>query len=443
MTASSLFLPHWLKDALAAPVAVLGAGRSGLAAAALLRRLGAEPVLYDEARMEGVEPLAFDQAHARRHRLVVYSPGFPPRHPWLEEARGAGCECVGEMDLAGLLWPGRIIAVTGTNGKTTITAFLAEALRALGLDARAAGNIGRPFASLFTESPGPESIAVCEVSSFQAETMRYFRAWATLWPNFAEDHLERHRTLEKYFHAKYNLVKRTEADRVFFGPSVFATARSLRLDLPVGNLVPMEHLAVDPRLEGTPFARFPQRTNYTLVETFWKRMGWPVEKLLETARTFQLPPHRLNLVATRDGVEFWNDSKATNYHAVEAALDCFSGPVRWIAGGRMKGGDLAGFAGRIHARIEAAYFIGEAASGLARAFTDCGHPDFQICSNLEEAVTTAAAEAHPGDTVLFSPAFASYDQFRDYADRGERFETCVRGLRAGVFLLATSRPSKP
>ena len=199
-----------LQPLLAAPVAIFGAGVSGLGVCAMLASLGAEGVIYDAKGNE------FDLKRARLHRLVVFSPGFPPEHPWLELARTAGCECRGELDFAAPFWRGSVIAVTGTNGKTTLTEFLVHALREIGQVAYATGNVGFSFAQLVAEKKGgtAESIAVCEVSSFQAETMREMRPDATLWTNFAEDHLERHPTLESYFGAKWNLVARTRDRRI-------------------------------------------------------------------------------------------------------------------------------------------------------------------------------------------------------------------------------------
>src|SRR5208283_1591993 len=178
-------IPEFLSSRLGRPVAVMGAGVSGDGTLRLLSRLGAKAVVYDKRGCE------FTAERAREHGLVVFSPGFPLLHPWLECARKAGCICMAEIDFASVFWLGRIVAVTGTNGKTTLTEFLAHALGAAGIRARAAGNIGLPLTQLVAEEGGgaPQAIAVCEVSSFQAEPLGHFRADASLWTNFAEDHL--------------------------------------------------------------------------------------------------------------------------------------------------------------------------------------------------------------------------------------------------------------
>src|SRR5579871_1075051 len=236
----SLAAPDFLQPLLAKPVAVLGAGVSGRAVAGLLGRIGARSVLFDQKGGEGIA--ADFVSAAQGHSLVVFSPGFAPGHPWLAAARAAGATCLGELDFAALFWPGRVLAITGTNGKTTLTEFLTHALRSIGRDARATGNIGHPFSQLVTEGNGDRAntTAVCEVSSFQAETLKYFRADATLWTNFAEDHLERHGTMENYFAAKWNLVGHTPSGTVFAGSSAVRFAEEFDRAFPPGAAVASE-----------------------------------------------------------------------------------------------------------------------------------------------------------------------------------------------------------
>jgi UDP-N-acetylmuramoylalanine--D-glutamate ligase len=435
-----LSIPDQLRPLLEAPVAIFGAGVSGIGICALLAELGAESVIYD------AKGTAFTAKHARSHRLVIFSPGFPPEHPWLVLARNAGCECRGELDFASLFWRGSVLAVTGTNGKTTLTEFLTHALRSVGRHAYATGNIGYSFAQLVAETDGGtmESIAICEVSSFQAETLRDFRPDATLWTNFAEDHLERHPTLENYFSAKWNLVSRTRDRRVerrtsgkpaetvvraalFLGSSVRSHAVKFDRPLPAGAVVETEGQPPDEQLVGTVFADYPQRENFLLVAAWWRASGLPEKALFEAARTFVIGRHRMARVGEHEGVVYWNDSKATNFHAVESALARFPQPVVLIAGGKAKGGDVAGFAHRIAPRVKHAVLIGETSAELAFHFSA-----FRVahtsCATLPEAVRRAAELAQPGDNVLLSPGFASFDMFRGYADRGEQFEQLVRDL---------------
>lgn len=418
-----LALPDFLSPRLAKPVAIFGGGVSGEGVRMLLAALGMEGRIYDAKAAE------FTALAARQHALAVFSPAFPPGHPWLERARGANVECLGELDFASLCWRGRVIAVTGTNGKTTLTEFLAHALRAIGKVAHATGASGHPFARHVAETRGghADAFALCEVSSFQAESLRHFRADATLWTNFAEDHLERHAGLESYFSAKWNLVAHTAAGAAFAGSSVQRFAQKFDRPLAAAAVVATELQPADARLARTVFAEYPQRENFLLAAAWWRAAGFDEAALVAAARSFRLGRHRLARVIEHDGVVYWNDSKATNFHAVEAALASFTAPVVLIAGGRAKGGDVAGFAHRIAPRVKHAVLIGETSTDLA---FHCS--TFRVahtsCATLAEAVRRAAELAEPGEHVLLSPGFASFDMFRNFEDRGEQFEKLARDL---------------
>ncbi|HUJ42719.1 MAG TPA: UDP-N-acetylmuramoyl-L-alanine--D-glutamate ligase [Opitutaceae bacterium] len=420
--------PDLLVPLLSRPVAIFGGGVSGRAVRSLLGAFGAHGEIFDEKPGVGTAR-SFTADTAAAHALVVFSPGFAPEHAWLRTAHAAGCTCLGELDFASLFWRGRVIAVTGTNGKTTLAEFLAHALIAAGEDAYAVGNIGFPFSRLiaFKRDPDEGAIAVCEVSSFQAETLQHFRADATLWTNFAEDHLERHPGLEAYFAAKWNLVARTAAGGIFVGTSVQRFAHQFGRALPPAGGVSSEDAPPDPQLEGTVFAQYPQRENFLLAEAWWRHEGRPAAGLYAAARSFRLGQHRLTRIGDFRGISFWNDSKATNFHAVEAALAAFPGPVHLIAGGRSKGGDLGAFIRRIAPKIRHAWLIGETRAPLAAACATHRIPH-TVCGSLEEAVRGAYAAAGPGDHIVLSPAFASFDMFRSYADRGDQFEKLVNNL---------------
>jgi UDP-N-acetylmuramoylalanine--D-glutamate ligase len=431
-----LVVPEFLKPAFAHPVAIFGGGVSGAGICALLAELGVHGRIYDVMAGRGAE---FTAAAARQHALVVFSPGFPPEHPWLERARAAGVMCLGELDFASQFWRGNLIAVTGTNGKTTLTEFLTHALGVAGRDAHATGNIGYSLSRLVAEKGGgvKDSIAVCEVSSFQAETLEHFRADATLWTNFAEDHLERHPGIESYFGAKWKLVTHTDPGAIFAGNSVQRYAR--KFDRPITALVavPTEDQPEEARLAGTVFAAYPQRENFLLAAAWWKANGHAEATLLAAARSFKLGRHRLARVGEHEGVTYWNDSKATNFHAVEAALAGFTAPVVLIAGGKSKGGDLAGFVHRIAPRVKHAVLIGETSTELAfhcAAFR-VAH---STCASLAEAVRRAAELAAAGDQILLSPGFASFDMFRNYEDRGDQFEALVQSAVGQNVASATS-----
>ena len=348
----SLILPDSLRPLLAKPVAIMGGGVSGQGVRQLLAALGVEAVRYDQRKGEGED---FTPTAAHRHALVIYSPGFAPEHPWLAAAAAAGAECWGEMDFASLFWRGRVVAITGTNGKTTLTEFLTHALRRHGCGATATGNIGYPLSHLVAEQDGgaAEAFAICEVSSFQAESFRHFRAEATLWTNFGEDHLERHLTLERYFGAKWRLVVQTAPGAAFLGSSVQRFAR--KFDRPLTGMVGVatEEQPADPRLAATVFKNYPQRENFLLAAAWWQANGFEPATLFSAAASFRVARHRLASVAEIDGVTFWNDSKATNFQAVEAALAGFDAPVGFDCGRTIEGGRHRGLRASDRGAVEA------------------------------------------------------------------------------------------
>ncbi|MDR2844630.1 MAG: UDP-N-acetylmuramoyl-L-alanine--D-glutamate ligase [Puniceicoccales bacterium] len=423
-------IPKNIAQRLARPAAVLGAGVSGAAAAQLLGRLGATgAVVYDEKGGSSSAKTEFGAAEAARHDLVIYSPGFAQNHPWLLAARRGGALCLGEMDFASLFWKHPIVAVTGTNGKTTLTEFLAFAHKRNGREAVAAGNNGYPLSRIFELAGSRIPLAVCEVSSFQAEDMRHFSPVALLWTNFDEDHLDRHADLETYFRAKYKLISRLGQRRLLIvGESVVAAAARFGLELPSFIEVATRDEVADKVPPESIFASYPQRENYALARRYWLAEGLPERALEDAARMFTPARHRLAKVAEIGGVAYWDDSKGTNFHAVLAALQTLAGPIHWIGGGQGKGGDLRAFAARVAARVKTASLIGETAPALHEVFQEKGVPS-RIFKTLPEAVVAIAAGAVAGDAVLLSPGFASFDMFNSYADRGLAFEQTVLAVK--------------
>lgn len=415
------------------PVAVFGAGVSGLALTTLLRRHRLWFRLYDEKANSSLPDIRndFDDVIALRHHLVLVSPGFPQNHPWVRAAHAAGCRVMGEMDFASLFWDGPLVAVTGTNGKTTLTTFLGFALERDGTPAITTGNIGYPLAKVVEAATPPSTVAVCEVSSFQAEGCSHFSPHALLWTNFDEDHLDRHEDMATYFAAKWTLVRRLRRPCLIVGRSVAQWADRLGYTLP-----PFARIvdADDGLAEGAEkfpgiFADWPQRENYAIAREYWRSEGRDPQALVAAAEAFTLPPHRLRQVCTLEGRTFWNDSKATNFHAALAALQRVPGPVVWIGGGRLKGGDVAGFARSVAAKVSAAFLIGESAPQLQQGLLAGGVPRADLCKSLQEAVNQAYLYAPQGASILLSPGFASQDMFTGYAARGETFESVVLGLK--------------
>lgn len=424
-----MLVPDKIRPYLDRPVAVLGHGVSGRGLSDLLRAAGIHHKVYDERDSDGVHR-TFGPEDAAKYGLVVYSPGFPQNHPWLSCAREAGCRLLGELDLASLFWGGALIAVTGTNGKTTVTEFLAFALKRQGIHAVAAGNIGYPLSRMFEAGNARATTAICEVSSFQCESLELLRPQALIWTNFDEDHLDRHGSMRAYFEAKWRLVEQLARPCLIVGSSVEAAARSFGYTLPdFTEVVTLEGREgeVPP---GTCFNSLPQRENYLLLQTYWKKEGHSLRALHESARLFRLPAHRLARTAQVDEVSFWNDSKATNFGSTLAALKSFRHPVIWIGGGKYKGGDVPAFAKAVAPSLRQAWLIGETAPVLKENLEQSGVMA-RCMPTLEDAVRAAFSEAGPGSDIVLSPGFASLDQFSGYAERGIRFEKAVLGLKKG------------
>lgn len=414
------------------PVAVLGGGVSGTAACALLEHLGAAHTLFDE-RSGSSARRAFSAEDARAFPWVVYSPGFPQDHPWLRVAREAGCRTLGELDLAALFWEGELIAVTGTNGKTTLTELLASALRRGGLPALAAGNNGYAFSRHFEYAGAkqPGAVAVVEVSSFQAEELHYLEIDGLLWTNFTEDHLDRYATPADYFAAKANLLTRLRRPFVVTDETVLHAARTHGLRLPESTVIAEPPETYDlPLQQASPFARAPQDGNLAMAAELWCLLGHPLPVLLEAARSFHLAAHRQQPVAEIDGVAYCDDSKATNFASALAALRGAGAPLCWIAGGRGKGGDIAAFAREAAPYVREAFLIGETAEALQSALEQAG-VRAHLFPDLRPAVHAARRAACPGDVVLLSPGFGSQDQFTSYAERGRVFAQTVFDLKQG------------
>jgi len=406
------------------PVAVWGTGTSGAAALEWLASRGAVARGFDQKG---------DDSYPRRaaqYPVVVSSPGFGARHLWRESARVAGAIVISELDLASLWYRGQILAVTGTNGKTTLCQLLSDALARMNLSGPPCGNIGLPFCRWLGEY-GDRSWAVVEVSSFQAEQSICWHPSAVIWTSFAEDHLEVHGDLRSYFSAKIRLLDQLIPEGLaWVGPAVAQWSKRLGVPLPAGCLTPPPRVVAAP--DSGPFREPPFLGNYQLARSWFLQMGWPESVLREAARKGTLAPHRLEVVGTWEGVTYVDDSKATNFSAVEAALQRFAGRrLYWIGGGKDKGSDLHELVSLLAPRVMGAWTLGETGPHLARALEERGMAA-RCCSNLAEAVGAARARAGPGAVILLSPGFSSLDQFSGYRERGRTFEKAVLALNPGA-----------
>jgi UDP-N-acetylmuramoylalanine--D-glutamate ligase len=385
-------------------VLVLGLARSGLAAASALEQRGVEVVRAGrELRNED------DLSLLDRVGLLVKSPGVPGEAALVAEARQRGVEVWSEVELASRLLPNPILGVTGTNGKTTTSEWLGFILAA-----PVAGNVGRALSDLDGEI-GPDELIVCELSSFQLEDIVSFAPRIAVLLNLEPDHLDRHGGFEAYRDAKLRIFENQTEQETAVVPSGFEVAgRAARVEFAAGDPLPAE-----PGLRG-----LHNRENAAAATAAARAAGASEEQIASGLRDFKGVPHRLELVAEKRGVRYVNDSKATNVAAALRALSAYEDePVRLILGGSSKDEDFAPLAAAIGPNIGAVYVIGETADELARAI-----PDTIRAGDLATAVERAAAAAQPGEIVLLSPACASYDQFRDFEERGQEFKRLVANL---------------
>jgi UDP-N-acetylmuramoylalanine--D-glutamate ligase len=423
-------LPENIESTLDEPIAILGWGVSGRALAELLDGHGYSYSVYDEKAQGENIGSEFFEVQAKRHKLAIFSPGFPQNHQWIKTARKYCLEVVGEMDFASLFWRGDIIAVTGTNGKTTICSFLSMALQRQGVRVLLGGNIGVPLSRIVLENNNEDAVVVCEVSSFQSEKLQFFQPDTVMWTNFGEDHLDHHSSMEEYFRAKWDLVGRLkEGGDLLLGDSVVAYSEKFGLRVPEGAVViSSKNLDIEKIPNNSPFKSRPQMPNYFMTLAFWKIKGYTELSLRNVAMNFKLAAHRLSVIGDYHGVQFWNDSKATNFDAVIAALDTFSKPVKWIGGGKNKGGDLAVFTKAIAPKIKYAYLIGEVSTQLQRLLSDIG-VTAHLCNTLDEAVIRSYSEGEFVPDIVFSPGFSSFDMFDNYVHRGNSFQKAFLGLK--------------
>jgi UDP-N-acetylmuramoylalanine--D-glutamate ligase len=399
------------------PYLVVGLARSGVAAVRMLREHG-EVLAVDSGRPElppdvggvlestGVELLE-DVA------CVVKSPGVPNEAPAIAGARERGLIVAGELELAWRLLPNRFVAVTGTNGKTTTVELLGAMWREAGLPVEVAGNVGTPLSALVGEV-APDAAVICEVSSFQAEDALEFAPDTALLLNLEEDHLDRHGTLEHYRAAKLRIFAKQGPDQVAVGPPGLELPGAGRR-VTFGSLpVPVEEV----RLRGAHNLENAMGASAAALAS-----GVPEEAVAAALRSFAGVPHRLEEVGERAGVLWVNDSKATNVAAAVRGIEAFESGVHAILGGSLKGVGFAGLRAAVQARCRACYLIGDAAERLAADLE--GAAPLRLCGRLEEAVRAAAEAARPGEVVLLSPACASYDQYRDFEERGDHFRSLV------------------
>ncbi len=439
------------------PYLVAGLARSGIAAALALRAQG-EEVLGADARASGdprlgeaegrlsaagVELLlnASNEAIAaaiERARTLIKSPGVPQDAAVVQAARARARPVIGELELAWRLLSNEFVAVTGTNGKTTTTEWIGHIHRQEGRPLAVAGNVGTAVSRL-VGTVGPEVTVVCEASSFQLEDTKAFAPEVAVLVNLAEDHLDRHGSVERYVAAKLRVFANQGNDDVAVAPidaglgDLGGCARRVLFGSGPGAAL-SEHAGFlwweeDPLIAVKEIALpgVHNRQNAMAAAAACLARGLSAGAVADGLRSFRGVAHRLETIATVAGVAYVNDSKATNVASTLVALEALSAPIHLIAGGRGKGEDFSKLAPAVSERCARVYLIGEAAAELAAALAGAAVP-LERCDELERAVAAAHAAASSGETVLLSPACASYDQYTDFEERGEHFRSLVEAL---------------
>ena len=440
----------------AGPYLVVGLARSGVAAALALRARGEEvigcdsgargtPELDSAARRlseAGVE-VHLDASSDALAALsgagtLIKSPGVPQSAPLVAAARARGLPVLGELELAWRLVPNEFVAVTGTNGKTTTTEWIGHVHREAALPVAVVGNVGTAATSL-VDTVSADTTVICEASSFQLEDTEAFAPEVAVLLNLESDHLDRHGTYGEYVAAKLRIFAGQGNYDVAIAPDdleiedLGGCARRIRFGQSLGAELSARagHLwwGEEPLIP-TPEISLPgvhNRANAMATAAACLARGVDRDAVLSGLRTFPGVAHRLELIAVRGGVAFVNDSKATNVASTLVALRSYPGGVHLIAGGRGKSQDFSPLAPAVAGHCAAVYLIGEASDELARALDPAGVP-IHPSGELERALGEAAAAARSGDTVLLSPACASYDQYPDFEARGAHFRALVEAL---------------
>ncbi len=432
-------------------IAVLGAGLSGSAAALLLRSKGAHVTVLDNAeeknllkstidnlRSQGVRVIcgAAADEDSSAYQMAVLSPGIDPASRLARSFSTRKVDMIGELELGWRSCEIPVIAVTGTNGKTTTTELLAQMLNACGQRTIACGNIGKPLSEVAREKNQSDVLTV-EVSSFQLETIQTFRPSISLWLNFAPDHLDRYRSVADYRAAKLRIFENQTAGDVAVINAIETLpairARTITfsayvdqadLRLSEGAIV-YENKAVL-RLSDTKLRGLHNIENLMATLAAGMARGLSFRQMVPPLCAYEPRPHRCEFVREVGGVAYVNDSKATNLDAVEKALRAQTKPVILIAGGKDKGFTFGPLRSLVKEKVKSTILIGEMAERIRRSWTGATRSD--IANSLADAVERAHAVAKPGEVVLFSPGTSSFDMFKSYADRGDQFRALVQAL---------------
>jgi UDP-N-acetylmuramoylalanine--D-glutamate ligase len=443
-------------------VLVVGLGKSGVASALFLKARGARVTVSDskpEAELRDEILLLLDHGitvetggHGDRtfrgQDLIVVSPGVPFDAPQLEQARALGEPVIGEIELAAHFLPGPIVAITGANGKTTTTTLAGEIIAARKYPTLVGGNIGTP-AITFVDQAKPNTWTVLEVSSFQLETIVSFRPRIAVILNITPDHLDRHKTFTNYVNAKARILENQQPDDFAILNADDATTAELasRTRAPLYWFSRKKEVEKGAFVRGgnilfrdgasergiMPVSEIPLKGSHNLENVLagvaiGVLVGCPPTQIRDAVRNFKAVEHRLEFVAQVAGVDYYNDSKATNVDATIKALESFPANIHLILGGRDKGSDYSVLNDLLRERVKRVYTIGAAAEKIESQIA--GATEIEPCQMLDKAVRRASESAAAGDIVLLAPACASFDQFQNYEHRGRVFKETVKALAA-------------
>lgn len=447
-------------------VAVLGIARSGIACAEVLVAKGAEVILSDVRTEQDLGAILAQvpsgvQVETGGHSsacldadVIVVSPGVPKNLPVLQAAEADGVEVIGEIELSYRLTRAPIVAITGTNGKTTTTTLVGEILKRAGKNAPVGGNIGIPLVRLAEQDV---DYLVAEVSSFQLETAYELRPHVAVWINFSDDHLNRHGSREAYFEAKKRLFAKQgpddwavlNADDPSVSPLIGSLAArclpfSLHGELSDGVTIVDGWIVQRTHGKEVPIVRVADiqlRGRHNLENCLAAcgvgvALGLPQEAIAGAIRAFRGVEHRIEPVLTWQDVAYFNDSKGTNYDSTLKAIESFHEPLVLIAGGRDKGGAIAPLVEAICQRVDHVILIGEAAPYFERVLRAGGYERLTLESDLKSAIQAAQNQSQPGGVVLFSPACTSFDMFTNYEERGTAFKALVREMAGQADVVA-------
>jgi UDP-N-acetylmuramoylalanine--D-glutamate ligase len=430
-------------------IIVVGMGRSGVAAGEWLLGEKAEVTMFDEStdpavaevglrmKARGAEVITGQRSVVgRSFDRAILSPGISPDRPMVLELKAAGVPMLGELELGAQACLCPVVAVTGTNGKSTTTELITRILQAAGKRAVACGNYGKPLCEVALLSRELDW-AVAEVSSFQLETIDTFRPRIAVYLNLTPDHLDRYPTLEAYAAAKARIFENQKAEDVAVirkgmvfprrqGRTMVFTSEASGADytLQKGWLCAQGDKVM--RQDGTKLRGAHNAENLLAALAVADAMEVSREVVKKVFANYQALPHRCEVVAVRAGVTWINDSKATNLDAMEQAVIGMDGPVILIAGGKDKGFDVATSRPVLEGKVRAVFLLGEMAEKMEKAWSG-GTPCRRV-KDLGEAVQRAAEMAREGESVLLSPGCSSYDQFKNFEERGEKYRQCVIAL---------------